>query len=241
MEFRSLDLALSQKRYILLVQVGKEGWDCPSLTGVILSQKGDSPQNMLLQTSCRCLRQVDKNSEETALIWLNKDNADTLNKQLKQEQNSSIDELNTTKRTATIDSTEQENFLLSVADFSFKKRNLKSTEKEKIANTKEKLQLLLQNIDKYKVTASISTSGIRNIDTGTYDVIDEIGVDFANYNQWIFEISRQSFGLIHTTYLHQFDSELKPIFEQISYLKNDQRFFNALYDLYQIQSRIRVA
>ena len=83
LEFRSLDLPLSKKRYILLVQVGKEGWDCPSLTGVILSQKGDSPQNMVLQTSCRCLRQVDKEKVETALIWLNKDNADTLNKQLK--------------------------------------------------------------------------------------------------------------------------------------------------------------
>jgi type III restriction enzyme len=98
LEFRSLDLPISKKRYILLVQVGKEGWDCPSLTGVILSQKGDSPQNMVLQTSCRCLRQVDKDKEETALIWLNKDNAETLNKQLKQEQNSSIDELNSTKR-----------------------------------------------------------------------------------------------------------------------------------------------
>jgi hypothetical protein len=33
---------------------------------------------------------VDKGKEETALIWLNKDNADTLNKQLKQEQNTSM-------------------------------------------------------------------------------------------------------------------------------------------------------
>jgi hypothetical protein len=41
LEFRSLDLPISKKRYILLVQIGKEGWDCKSLTGVILSQKGD--------------------------------------------------------------------------------------------------------------------------------------------------------------------------------------------------------
>ena len=50
LEFRSLDLPISRKQYILLVQVGKEGWDCPSLTGVVLSQKGDCPQNMVLQT-----------------------------------------------------------------------------------------------------------------------------------------------------------------------------------------------
>jgi type III restriction enzyme len=50
---------------------------------------------------------VDKNKEETALIWLNKDNADTLNKQLKQEQNSSIDELNSTKRSGKPDMVER--------------------------------------------------------------------------------------------------------------------------------------
>ncbi|MDV7392121.1 hypothetical protein RZS08_12230, partial [Arthrospira platensis SPKY1] len=66
LEFRSLDLPLSKKRYVLLVQIGKEGWDCPSLTGVILSQKGDSPKNMVLQTACRCLRQVDRDADESA-------------------------------------------------------------------------------------------------------------------------------------------------------------------------------
>jgi len=78
----------------LLVQIGKEGWDCRSLTGIILSQKGDSPTNMVLQTSCRCLRQVDKDKNETALIWLNEFNAKTLNSQLQNEQNTSIEEIN---------------------------------------------------------------------------------------------------------------------------------------------------
>ena len=39
-EFTSLDTPVSKKRIVLLVQIGKEGWDCRSLTGVILSQKG---------------------------------------------------------------------------------------------------------------------------------------------------------------------------------------------------------
>ena len=89
LEYNSLDQSFSNKRIILLVQVGKEGWDCRSLTGVILSNKGDCPTNMVLQTSCRCLRQVDKDKEETALIWLNEQNANTLNKQLKDEQHTS--------------------------------------------------------------------------------------------------------------------------------------------------------
>ncbi len=88
---------LSRKRIILLVQIGKEGWDCRSLTGVILSQKGDCPTNMVLQTSCRCLREMDGDragAKETAGIWLNADNAKSLDKQLKEEQHTSIEEIN---------------------------------------------------------------------------------------------------------------------------------------------------
>ena len=81
-------------RIVLLVQIGKEGWDCKSLAGVILPQKGVCPTNMVLQTSCRCLRQVSRHADETALVWLNKQNADILNKQLKQQQDITLQELN---------------------------------------------------------------------------------------------------------------------------------------------------
>lgn len=245
LEFRSLDLPISKKRYILLVQIGKEGWDCKSLTGVILSQKGDSPQNMVLQTSCRCLRQVDKGKEETALIWLNKDNADTLNKQLKQEQNTSIEELNSTKRTGkpeTIDRHSRMDFLqLPKVDFYQMKVTYQAIDEEETPNTKAKLKALLKNIDNFKASALITTSDIANIDTGKIDVINETGIAFANFNQWLFEISRESFGLISEALLHQYDSELNEIFETVSYEKEGQRFFNELYDLHTIQSKIRLA
>jgi len=82
MEFDSLDQPFSKIRIVLLVQIGKEGWDCRSLTGIILSQEGDCPKNMVLQTACRCLRQVQKTALETALIYLNNSNAEKLNAQL---------------------------------------------------------------------------------------------------------------------------------------------------------------
>ncbi len=245
LEFRSLDLAISKKRYILLVQVGKEGWDCRSLTSVILSQKGDSPQNMVLQTSCRCLRQVDKRKKETALIWLNKDNADTLNKQLKQEQNTTIDELNNIRRISKAEMMQRHSRMdylqLPKVDFYQMKVTYQSIDEEETANTKSKLKAIIKKMDDYKVSALISTSEISNIDTGTIDIINETGIAFANYNQWIFEISRQSFGLISESQLQQYDTELNEIFDSISYEKNGNRFFNELYDLYMIQSKIRVA
>ena len=48
MEFDSLDQPFSKIRIVLLVQIGKEDWDCSSLTGIILSQQGDCPKNMVL-------------------------------------------------------------------------------------------------------------------------------------------------------------------------------------------------
>jgi len=245
LEFRSLDLPVSKKRYILLVQVGKEGWDCKSLTGVILSQKGDSPQNMVLQTSCRCLRQVDKGKDETALIWLNKENAEILNKQLKQEQNTSIDEINRTRREAAIEYlprySRMEFLQLPKVDFYQMKVTYQAIEEEKTPNTEAKLEALLKNIENFKASALITTSDIANIDTGEIDVINETGISFANFNQWLFEISRESFGLISESLLHQYDKQLKEIFKTITYEKNGQRYFNELYDLYTIQSKIRLA
>ena len=48
---------------------------------------------MVLQTSCRCLRQVDKGCPETALIYLNDSNAEKLNEQLRQQHHITIKDL----------------------------------------------------------------------------------------------------------------------------------------------------
>ncbi len=93
--FAALDRPESPYRVVLLVQIGKEGWDCRSLTSVVLSQAKDSPSNMVLQTSTRCLREVTREDRDaSALIWLSDSNAKYLDKQLKEEQRTSIDELN---------------------------------------------------------------------------------------------------------------------------------------------------
>ena len=93
-QFAALDSPAALHRVVLLVQIGKEGWDCHSLTGVILAQKGDSPTNMVLQSACRCLREVVRGQRHTALIYLSQDNARVLEAQLKNSQNTSIAALN---------------------------------------------------------------------------------------------------------------------------------------------------
>ncbi|MBQ6472954.1 MAG: DEAD/DEAH box helicase family protein [Victivallales bacterium] len=90
--FAALDTPHSTVRIVLLVQIGKEGWDCRSLAGVVLSQEGDCPVNMVLQTSCRCLREVARSVPEEAIIVLNESNGKALATQLKRQQHATLDE-----------------------------------------------------------------------------------------------------------------------------------------------------
>lgn len=245
LEFRSLDLPISKKRYILLVQVGKEGWDCRSLTGVILSQKGDSPKNMVLQTSCRCLRQVDRGKEETALIWLNDYNAKTLNEQLKKEQQTSIEEINKIKKDVEIERVERfsrmELLDLPLVDFYQLRVKYQSINEEKEARTKIKLQELVKNIDQHKAAALITTAEISNLEEGDIAIMKQTGFDAANFNLWVHQISKESYGLIKTSELYAHDTQLHRIFKKITYEENNILFWNDLYDLYTINSKIRLA
>lgn len=245
LEFRSLDLPISKKRYILLVQIGKEGWDCPSLTGVILSQKGDSPKNMVLQTSCRCLRQVDPSKEETALIWLNDYNAKILNDQLKKEQQTSIEEINQIKKKGKIELVDRisrmELLDLPLVNFYQLKVKYQSVDEEKEPHTQKKLAELVKNIEKYKVSALVTTAEISNLDEGDIAIMKETGFETANFNQWVYDISKESYGFIKPIKLHNFNKEIQFIFNAISYEENGVRFWNELYDRYEINSKIRLA
>ncbi|MEN9911893.1 MAG: hypothetical protein RI956_337, partial [Pseudomonadota bacterium] len=126
-------------------------------------------------------------------------------------------------------------------DFYQMKVTYQSIDEEKTANTIAKLKAIINTIDDYKASALIITSELSNIDTGTINIINQTGRVYANYNQWLFEISRQSFGLISNTQLHQYDTELSELFATVSFEKNGSRFFNEMYDLHLIQSKIRVA
>ena len=90
--FENLDKPYSNKRVILLVAVGKEGWDCKSLTAVVLPRQ-KTTKNFVLQTSARCLREIKDAKQEHALIYLEKDNYNTLNDELKKNYNLEISDL----------------------------------------------------------------------------------------------------------------------------------------------------
>jgi len=242
-EFASLDTPLSKKKIILLVQVGKEGWDCKSLTGVILSQKGDCPTNMVLQTCCRCLRQVDPNQYETAIIWLNDENAKILDKQLKEEQHTSIQELNKLDKqdkTEMIERYSRLDFLkLPKIDFYQLKVEYNTIKVEEKPDPINKIENINPK-DNFN-QAVVVKRGLNPKEEKTKDFVTIVKGEPANFNRWLFEIAKGSFNTISINDLMNFKSELKKIFEKITFVENNKRFFNNLYNHYKIQSQIRLA
>lgn len=244
-EYAILDTAQSRKRIVLLVQIGKEGWDCKSLTGVILSQKGDCKTNMVLQTACRCLRQVIKGKKETALIWLNKFNRDKLDEQLKNQQHIDIREFQNSSNDEAgikyIDRTEVLN--LPKLDFIQEELQYKTEIKQVITEEEieKKLEIMLENIDlNYKTEKITEISDIEGKNKSTY-IKETEGKRIANYKEWLFEIVKQSMGHIQFTSLAKYDQILRKIFETICFENNNIRYFNELYNIKDIMADIRKA
>ena len=237
--FASLDTSISKYRIVLLVQIGKEGWDCKSLTGVILPQKGVCPTNMVLQTSCRCLRQVTKNRQETALIWLNKFNAEKLNRQLQQQQNITLKEFGSKLNSAPklIDRFSRVDHLqvpaidfyqlkvsyetLIIDDANAPAGRLRSKDILVLAD----ISLIYQQDMEGNLIASVERENKNEIHT--------------SFRWWLCQIAKESFGMLKVADLMKCEPELQSIFTQITTEKNGALIENQKYDHQRIRSLIR--
>lgn len=241
LEFLSLDSSVSKKKIILLAQIGKEGWDCKSLTGVILSQEGDCPNNMVLQTSCRCLRQVDKNNTtETAITWLNDYNAKILNNQLAEEQHTSIEEINNVERTEKVEIKRYDRtkrLKLPNIDFYQFKVEYETVEVENNLTIEQKLK----GIDLEKQTIITTYQDIKGQTLQHIDFESDYGDEIITYSKWLSTLCKESFNLLNLQELYIYDDILKNIFETITIKKDNYNYFNKLYDIHNINSEIRKA
>jgi hypothetical protein len=82
----------SPHRVILLVNMGTEGWNVPSLFACALARNLKTSNNFVLQSASRCLRQVPGNSEQ-ASIYLSAKNRRTLDKELAETYGETLDDL----------------------------------------------------------------------------------------------------------------------------------------------------
>ena len=244
LRFASLDKSISKDCIVLLVQIGKEGWDCRSLTGIILSQEGDCPTNMVLQTSCRCLRQVQKNVSETALIYLNKSNAEVLNSQLQQQHHITLKEfqsgvsvpevvLHRYDRTAFLKLPKLDFFQLRVqylTQIITKGRDIESELKQAVREDMKKTTL---------IQTAEARETLKVVDTKTD--FQEYGCEAADFNCWLYEIVKQSFQAVSMAMLKPYEPILRSIFEQITYRRNGGLYFTSRYDRAEVNANIRKA
>jgi type III restriction enzyme len=90
-EFNRLDTLASEKQFILLVNKGREGWNCRSLFGVALFRQPKS-KIFVLQATMRCLRAIGT-AQETGHIYLSEDNQNILDAELQQNFRISLQEM----------------------------------------------------------------------------------------------------------------------------------------------------
>ena len=221
--FASLDTSLSNVRIVLLVQIGKEGWDCKSLTGVVLPQKGVCPTNMVLQTSCRCLRQVVKDNQESAIIWLNKFNADTLNKQLQQQQNITLQEF-VQKVLLTRPTIERfsrmECMQVPPIDFYQLKVSYETLIIDEANNPHARLQdktILVET-----PTALIHQQDMEGRIVGTYQQ-ETNHTQLLSFQWWLQQIAKESLGTLSVAQLKTCESELRAIYDALTPKHDHQR------------------
>ena len=83
-------------RVYLLVNMGTEGWNVPSLFATALARKLKTSNNFVLQSASRCLRQIPSNKVK-ARIYLSADNVKILDSQLRETYKESLEILNNVK------------------------------------------------------------------------------------------------------------------------------------------------
>lgn len=238
--FAALDTAMSRIRVVLLVQIGKEGWDCRSLTGVILSQQGDCPKNMVLQTSCRCLRQVERGKAEEAVIWLNKFNADTLNAQLSKTQNTSVKELNAKMAEEPIQINRYSRMEVQKVppiQFYQLKVTYNTLTTEESPDTQRRLE---EDCLVERSSTLVSVQDLEGNITQTYAINSDQGAP-VTFREWLNTIAKESLGTLPLSDLKKYEIPLRSLYDRLTVLLPDGCHYNERYDQERIRSLVRQA
>ena len=85
----------SKKQFIILVEKGREGWNCRSLLGIALFRSPKS-KIFVLQATMRCLRKIT-DEQLMATVFLSKENFDTLDDELRKNYNMEISDFGHSK------------------------------------------------------------------------------------------------------------------------------------------------
>lgn len=218
-DFLNLDNPSSEYRVILLVAVGTEGWDCKSLTSVVLPRQKTS-KNFVLQTTCRCLREVVEASKERALIYLDSSNYETLDNELDSNYHIHINDI-TNKENDFKDYPVYQR--VNVGRILYKNVFEKYIEIETVNSDNKDYRKTLKKYEFSKFKEShpfinqigktkISENGLNN----NLIYIDNKEVEYSySFNDFIYELEKSSLGLVSCAEMIDYKKELNEIYKEI--------------------------
>ncbi len=160
-EFKRLNNPTNQKRVILLIGKGVEGWNCPSLFACALIKEQTTSNNYVLQAATRCLRQVPEN-QHSAKIFLDYRNAQILDKELQDNFGTDINRLSKPKK-------DKETVIVRII-----KTELPKLEITRIIRRAARVETLNKDIRLQKPKAQIAPVILRNIFTPDFSGPREI-------------------------------------------------------------------
>jgi len=216
--FNNLDKPYSKKRVVLLVAIGKEGWDCKSLTSVVLPRQ-KTAKNFVLQTTCRCLREMDNAKEEKALIYLSIENYKTLDNELKSNYNLNIKDIENPFENKQIE--------VQIPKPKLGKLKYKQVSKKYTIIKKEKIDVkeAIKGYDLEKLKSVFSyNENIIEGEIGEKGLIKERYVEGAekskqtnySFQDFIYELSRNTYGLCaEKSLIERLKPELKAVYNKI--------------------------
>jgi hypothetical protein len=205
---------------------------------------------MVLQTTCRCLRQVDRGQHETALIWLNEDNVKYLDKQLAEEQRTSVQEINALTRgeepAAIPRYGRAEHLRLPPIDFYQLHIRYEAVSVEEAPNAAARLADLLADLDRYRTFAQVQTGAVvgetaSRLAFDDVSVVNDVAGETARLDFWLAQIAKESFGTLALAELDRCRPKVAPIFDAITIAQGSRRRFNELYDQARVRSAVRLA
>jgi len=216
--FNNLDKPYSDKRVILLVATGTEGWDCKSLTSVVLPRQ-KTTKNFVLQTTCRCLREIDNAENEKALIFLDKENYETLDNELKENYNLSIGDLKISTSTDIPVKIRKPKLGKLKYEQIYKKFEIISKETNidyckklngfNFNNIKQKF-----SYDEQEIQAKIGKAGLIRETRANYNIKSDLAYSFEDF---IYDIAKYSYCKFTENELFiSYENELKQIYNQIT-------------------------
>lgn len=195
---------------------------------------------MVLQTSCRCLRQVAKGKVETALIYLNQDNADKLEIQLQQQHHISLQEFVKGDLPGIVLQRYDRTKYLKLPKIDFYQLSIKyDTIITEEAEPKIRIPLSAQAAEKELNVTKVTDFSMK-ISSREFDDVEREERQ-ATFFSWIYGIVKESFHTLSIEELLKYEEQLQEIYLMITFQKEEVRYYSSKYDIPLINANIRKA